>query len=159
MENVCTAALRRAAAAEGSTQALANTLRVPEATLLRWMSGRAMMPLAAFRKIVEMIEKLEQHQPPAPSPADRHVLRLGLGKLFARCGHCGGADFLAHQAADALPYSAQLLCASCGTQALHKDLLRQLADDLRLVVKPIRSRPRAPAGARTHSPAEGDGAA
>lgn len=159
MENIYTSALRRAAKAEGSTQALAGTLRVPEGTLLRWMSGRAMMPLEAFRKIVELLTGLEQTEPPAAAPAARHVLGFSLGELSARCKHCGSADFLAHRSADALPYSAQLLCASCGTQALHKDLLSQLAQDLRFAARPRRAMRRAPAGATSRKAAEGDAAA
>lgn len=53
--NVQTELLRKAVACLGSTQALATELRVPEGTLLRWASGRAMMPERAFKKLVDIV--------------------------------------------------------------------------------------------------------
>src|SRR2546428_13721342 len=59
-DTIHTRALARAAEAEGSTQALAGVLHVPENTLMRWMSGRAQMPLRAFLRLVELLSQHEK---------------------------------------------------------------------------------------------------
>jgi len=60
-DTIHTRALARAAEAQGSTQSLAGLLHVPENTLLRWMSGRAQMPVQAFLKLVEMLVQHEKN--------------------------------------------------------------------------------------------------
>ena len=62
-DTIHTRALARAAETEGSTQALAGVLHVPENTLLRWMSGRAQMPLRAFLRLVEVLSQHDYHFP------------------------------------------------------------------------------------------------
>lgn len=59
-ETIYTQTLAKAAKFHGGTQSLANFLHVPEATLLRWMSGRAQMPQQAFLKLVEAIAQHER---------------------------------------------------------------------------------------------------
>jgi len=39
---------------------------VPENALLRWMAGRAQMPLQAFLKTIELIAADEREQTPVP---------------------------------------------------------------------------------------------
>src|SRR5438552_12398314 len=93
-DTIFTRALAQAAAAQGSSQALAYQLHVPENTLLRWMSGRAQMPLAAFRRVIELLVEHEQSgaqpqpQPQALAPAEK--LDFNIGEVFARCARCGG---------------------------------------------------------------------
>jgi len=74
-ENVYTKVLRQAAAIEASTQALATVLRVPENTLLRWMSGRAQMPLRAFLKALDLVAAHEVAGTAAPAAARSSVER------------------------------------------------------------------------------------
>src|SRR5438132_13394532 len=92
-DTIFTRALAQAAAAQGSSQALAYQLHVPENTLLRWMSGRAQMPLAAFRRVIELLVEHEQSgaQPQALAPAEK--LDFNIGEVFARCARCGGTQF------------------------------------------------------------------
>jgi hypothetical protein len=47
--------LLQAVQTQGSRQALASMLHVPENTLLRWMSGSAQTPLQAFRKVIDQV--------------------------------------------------------------------------------------------------------
>ncbi len=135
-DKIVTLILHQAAKAEGSTQALATRLRAPEATLLRWMDGRAQTPLRAFLAVLEFLMHLEQKAadapeareaaPPEKEPADKLVFPLG--PLFARCARCDGTEF--HQVTPgALRLTSPLSCMACGEHVIHGDLLAQLARD------------------------------
>jgi DNA-binding transcriptional regulator YiaG len=54
--------LARAVEAEGSKQAVATALHVPERTFDRWLEGRAQMPDKATKLLIEIIAK--RHQAP-----------------------------------------------------------------------------------------------
>ena len=123
--------LQQAAKAEGSTQALATRLHAPEATLLRWMDGRAQTPLRAFLAVLDFLMDLERKaaQPASPATADQPGrLVFPLGPLLARCARCDGTDF---RLADAggLRLTSRLGCTTCGQEVLHGNLLAQLAKD------------------------------
>ena len=125
--------LRQAAAAEGSTQALASRLRAPEPTLLRWMDGRAQTPLRAFLTVLDFLMQLERKSADvrAPAPAETggtDKLVFPLGPLFARCGRCDGSEFRLTDG-KALQLTSVLACTTCGTQIVHGSLLAQLAKD------------------------------
>jgi hypothetical protein len=123
--------LARAAEAQGSTQALASLLRVPENTLLRWMKGRAQMPLQAFLALIEVLSRGEQARndtlPPAPPSGERLTFRMG--ELHARCARCDGIEFVAAQPERRLAYTAKVACCSCGEGVVHGNLIGQLAKD------------------------------
>lgn len=161
-QTIYTQALARAAEAQGSTQALASLLRVPENTLLRWMSGRAQMPLQAFLRLIELIAQHEKKQAPEPSAAgaiDGERLRFSVGEFEARCPRCDSSDFRRADPAFALRYTSPLLCCACGGSAVHGDLLVQLAKDAvyhSRAMTVARNKPRrapATAGPRPQSPA------
>jgi len=129
-QTIYTRALVDAAEAHGSTQALASFLRVPENTLLRWMAGRAQMPLQAFLKVIEFLaqyEKTESAAPATQAPADR--LQFSMGELQARCPCCDAAEFVPATAGAPLRYTSELLCVSCGERVIHAGLICQLARD------------------------------
>ena len=93
-EDIYVTSLRRAASLHGSTQGLASALRVPESTLLRWMSGRAMMPEQAFTRVLAFIAEHEAKDFASPAPsAGRSDLSFRAEDLFARCRNCGGTGF------------------------------------------------------------------
>src|SRR5438874_7497914 len=69
-DTVFTRILATALEVEGSSQALANALHVPEGTLQRWMSGRASMPVQAFLKLLKYVELHEARFPEQPRPPD-----------------------------------------------------------------------------------------
>jgi hypothetical protein len=130
-DTLYTRALIRAAEIQGSTQALASLLRVPENTLLRWMAGRAQMPLAAFLKVIEIVSADErQHAPdrqPPAAPAQK--LRFKWVNVEAHCARCDGVEFV--QADPSLPtrYINELVCCNCGERVIHGDLIARLAKD------------------------------
>jgi hypothetical protein len=126
-DTLYTRALVRAAEIHGSTQALASVLRVPENTLLRWMAGRAQMPLQAFFKVVEIISADERKHAPVAPAAGTGKLRLRIGTLEARCPRCDGVEFVAADPGQPLRYIAELVCFSCGERAVHGNLIVQLA--------------------------------
>ena len=130
-DTLYTRALVRAAEIEGSTQALASVLHVPENTLLRWMAGRAQMPLQAFLKTIELIAEDERKQAPSPRAggpsADK--LRFKIGDLEAHCERCDGHEFVQTDPAMPLRYINELACCSCGHRVSHGNLIAQLAKD------------------------------
>lgn len=148
-DTIFTRALAQAAAAQGSSQALAYQLHVPENTLLRWMSGRAQMPLAAFRRVIELLVEHEQSgaqpQPQALAPAEK--LDFNIGEVFARCARCGGTQFAPAVAGTALRMTSALLCGSCTFSVKHGELLNQLASQAiqhSRALAALRKRPKAP---------------
>jgi hypothetical protein len=134
-DTIYTQTLARAAESQGSTQALASLLRVPENTLLRWMSGRAQMPLQAFLKLVDMLSAQERADLAASREAQRGKppgaarLTFKMGPLFARCARCDGTEFVAVDPAAPLLLTSDLACAACGLQVRHGTLICQLAKD------------------------------
>ena len=131
-DNVYTKVLKQAADMEGSTQALAARLRVPENTLLRWMSGRAQMPLRAFLRVVELVSQHEQRNGDAASArtevAHGDNLSFAMGELQARCARCDGTEFALTDRGP-LRMTSELACGSCGERVVHGDLVSQLARD------------------------------
>lgn len=129
-DTLYTRALVRAAEIQGSTQALASILRVPENTLLRWMAGRAQMPLQAFLKTVEMIAADERKQTPVPhAAAAAEKLRFKIGELEAHCERCDGHEFVQTDPSMPLRYINELACRGCGHRVSHGNLIAQLAKD------------------------------
>ena len=134
-DTIHTRALARAAETEGSTQALAGVLHVPENTLMRWMSGRAQMPLRAFLRLVELLSQHEKKNggggasASAGEPQGNGKLTFAMGELYARCARCDGTDFLPAVAGTPLRMTTELACVSCGERVVHGDLISQLARD------------------------------
>ncbi|HYX66975.1 MAG TPA: hypothetical protein VE935_22360 [Burkholderiales bacterium] len=130
-DTIYTRALFQAADAHGGTHALASTLRVPENTLQRWMSGRAQTPLQAFCKVIDLLIEHEKdttapiggREPAAPHEA----LQFASGNLLARCAGCGAADFALVPPAVALMYTTELRCRACDARVTHGALLAGLA--------------------------------
>lgn len=129
-DTLYTRALTRAAEIQGSTQALAGLLRVPENTLLRWMAGRAQMPLQAFLKTLELItaDERKQSTPPSGEPSTAKM-RFKIGELDARCERCDGQEFVQTDPSMPLRYINELACCGCGHRVMHGDLIAQLAKD------------------------------
>lgn len=128
-DTIYTRALARAAEAQGSTQALASLLRVPENTLMRWMSGRAQMPLQAFLKLLELLAQYESKGGDGSLQDTAETLRFNMGDLLARCPRCDGTEF-APLATDArIRVTSHLACRACGEQVVHGNLIAQLAKD------------------------------
>src|SRR3954463_14319307 len=134
-DTLYTRALIRAADSQGSTQALASLLRVPENTLLRWMSGRAQMPLQAFLKLVDMLSEQEKADLAASREGQRGKppgtarLTFKMGPLLARCTRCDCTEFVAVDPATPLLLTSELACAGCGERVRHGNLICQLAKD------------------------------
>jgi hypothetical protein len=129
-----TRALTRAAEIQGSTQALASLLHVPENTLFRWMTGRAQMPVAAFIKVIEIISEDERGRAPvsqeasaAPAPGEK--LRFRLAHVEGCCARCDGVEFMQADPSLAMRYITELVCCSCGQKVVHGDLVAQMARD------------------------------
>ena len=130
-DTLYTRALVRAAEIQGSTEALASLLRVPENTLLRWMAGRAQMPLQAFLKTIELIAADERKQSPASHAGESPVekLRFKIGELEAHCERCDGHEFVQIDPSLPLRYINELACCACGHRVTHGNLIAQLAKD------------------------------
>lgn len=133
-DKIVTLILQQAAQAEGSTQALASRLNAPEATLLRWMSGRAQTPLRAFLVVLEYLMELERKDEEGPAASDAVVERQAdklvfpLGPLLARCVCCDGNEFRL-AGPGSLRLTSPLACTTCGAEIVHGKLLAQLATD------------------------------
>lgn len=130
-DTLYTRALVRAAEIQGSTQSLASLLRVPENTLLRWMAGRAQMPVQAFLRTIELIAADERKQAP-PASADTPAtakLRFKIGELEAHCARCDGHEFMQTDPSLPLRYINELVCCACGERVVHGNLIAQLAKD------------------------------
>ena len=151
-DTIFTRALAQAASVQGSNQALAYQLRVPENTLLRWMSGRAQMPLQAFRRLIELLVEHEksasaqpQPQPQAGAPGEKRDFNVG--EVLARCARCGGTQFAPAIAEVPLKMTSALLCCSCTFSVKHGELLTQLASQAiqhSRALAALRKRPKAP---------------
>jgi len=138
-ENVCTRLLARGTEIEGSTQGLAHKLRVPEATLLRWMEGKAQMPLKAYEVLLQFLQHADSRTPPSmtrlasppPLPATNpERLTFPFGKLLGRCARCDGTEFRRYDANAPLTMTSVLECCSCFAQVLHGVLLAELGKDV-----------------------------
>jgi transcriptional regulator with XRE-family HTH domain len=132
LSDIYTETLARAAEAQGSTQAVASLLHVPESTLLRWMSGRAQMPLQAFLKLVSILIQYEKTGggyalTGTTAPGDKLAFRMG--KLLARCARCDGTDFLPGDPTEPVTLTSELACCACGERVIHGNLIAQLATD------------------------------
>lgn len=132
-DKTVTLILRQAAEAEGSTQALASRLNAPEATLQRWMSGRAQTPLRAFLAVLDFLMQHERKNGEAPAAAaaeERQPDKLvfPLGPLLARCARCDGREFRPGRPGP-LRLITPLVCTACGAEVLHGNLLGGLATD------------------------------
>lgn len=131
-DTLFTRALVRAAEIQGSTQALASLLRVPENTLLRWMAGRAQMPVQAFLRVISLITEDERKQTGSTVPnaaATAEKLRFRIGELDAHCARCEGMEFVQAEPGQPLRYINVLHCAACGERVVHGDLIARLAKD------------------------------
>ena len=129
-DTLYTRALVRAAEIQGSTQALASLLRVPENTLLRWMAGRAQMPLQAFLKTIELIAADARKQAPVPrTDASAEKLRFKVGDSEAHCERCDSHEFVQTDPSMPLRYINELACTACGHRVTHGNLIAQLAKD------------------------------
>lgn len=128
-DTIYTRALARAAEAQGSTQALASLLRVPENTLVRWMSGRAQMPLQAFLKLIELLVQYETKGGDTSLQDSAETVRFNMGDLLARCGRCDGTEFAPLEKEPKIRVTSRLVCRACGEQVVHGNLIAQLAKD------------------------------
>jgi hypothetical protein len=116
-DTLYTQALARAAEIQGSTQALASLLRVPENTLLRWMSGRAQMPLQAFLKLLEVLAQYERSGGQATlEDTNGEPLSFSLGELAARCERTTRGDLIAQVARETIQKSRAMLAARARRQ-------------------------------------------
>lgn len=122
-ETVFTRALTQAMEVEGSAQALAYLLRVPESTLLRWLAGRAQMPLHAFHRVIDLLVAHER-KVGAPLGLDAREERLSfaIGGISAQCKGCGGAQF-----EGAPGMTSVLVCPGCKAETTQGELLAELA--------------------------------
>jgi hypothetical protein len=126
--------LARAIELEGSAESIAGILRVPDATMRRWMDGRALMPLRAFQKLVSYLAEAEARgmgASSAPQAAGDGIERLTfpVGKVFARCARCEGIEFCrAAVPAAPLRMTSMLTCCTCGMDVIHRRLLERLAE-------------------------------
>jgi hypothetical protein len=131
-ETIYTRALRQAVEAQGSRQALASVLRVPENTLLRWLAGSAQTPVQAFCKVIELLVEHEKTNAAPLGAADEPVVRLetlefATGGMLARCARCNGTAFALLPPATTLRYTSELRCCTCNTPVLHGSLISGLA--------------------------------
>jgi hypothetical protein len=141
--HIFTAPLVLAAEYEGGAHRLADILRVPSGTLHRWLSGRALMPVLAFSRVLEIIAQHESSRSDEPArDATTSPLTFKLNRTMARCARCQGVEFLHCTPALKLRYSALLACQTCGTEVVHSDVLLEL---VRLHARHGATR-RAPAG-------------
>ena len=130
-DTIYTRTLARTAEAQGSTQSLASLLRVPENTLLRWMSGRAQMPLQAFLKLMEVLAQHEKNgaSTTIQEAAKGEPVTLKMGELQAHCAKCDGTEFLATSDDPGVRFTSQLACRACGERVIYGNLVAQLAKD------------------------------
>ena len=131
LSDIYTQTLARAAEAQGSTQALASLLHVPESTLLRWMCGRAQMPVQAFLELVRLLTQYEKKGGayPATQAAGGEKRTFQMGRLPARCARCDGSEFVPVDPARPVKMTSELACAACGARVVHGNLIAQLAQD------------------------------
>lgn len=135
--NVFASTLARAIEVEGSTQAIANMLCVPETTLLRWREGRADMPVRAFRALIEFLSaaearhaaNMDEMRASAAEPSPER-LEFRMGSLMAHCERCQCTEFRRVRPEEPLKMTNPLLCAACGHEIVHGDLLVKLGQAL-----------------------------
>jgi hypothetical protein len=110
-------------------QALAFELRVPEKTLLRWMVGRAQMPLLAFHRAIDVLTAYERNSACALAPAPPVAQKLGFtfGEAAAACPRCASTEFLSPVVRDNLRMTTIVACASCNTALPYGEILATLA--------------------------------
>jgi len=134
--------IEQAAAIEGSTQALASALNVPETTLLRWMQGRAQPPIRAWLRALEIVTRYERNTVSgaaatqvapagmvAASEGPPGPLTFAFKEMKARCHRCDGTEFRMLEIGP-LKYTSVLACCTCGTEVVHGDLIVALANDV-----------------------------
>lgn len=116
---------------ERSTQAVASLLHVPEKTMMRWMDGRAQMPLRAFLRALDLVVQHELRAGPLPvaeAPAERLVFKAG--PAVAECAQCGCREFSRADPSSPHTYMSLLACRRCGAQVVHSDLIARLANEV-----------------------------
>ena len=130
-DTIYTRTLARAAQAQGTTQSLASLLHVPENTLLRWMSGRAQMPLQAFLKLMEVLAQAEKNGTDTTilESVKGEPITLKMGELVAHCARCDGTEFLPTGENGRVRFTSELACRGCGERVIHGNLVAQLAKD------------------------------
>ena len=128
-DNVYTKVLRQAVELDGSPSAIASRLRVPEGTLMRWMSGRAQMPLLAFLEAMQYVAAREP-ETPAQGQASDEKLSFHVGPMSARCEACDATEFRRTDPSKSLRYASTLACRACGTEVKHGHLVVQLAKEV-----------------------------
>ena len=131
-ENVYTRLLKQLVAIEGSSQAVASMLRVPEGTLTWWMNGRAQMPLRALLKAMDLVAKHE-----LKDQSER--LTFDVGPARARCTACGATEFRRRDATAPFTYRSLLACAICGHEVVHGELVVRVAKEAGQQAKKVRS--------------------
>jgi len=122
-DSVYTRLLARALALE-SADALAETLRVPRATLDRWVAGKAPMPVQAFLRLIALVTEREGVLD--SGPAGMEVLTFPMGRLLARCARCDGTGFVPVEPQAQLRMTSELACAACGEKVVHGNLVARL---------------------------------
>ena len=135
-DTIFTRSLARAVEVEGGTQAVAYMLRVPESTLVRWLAGRAQMPLQAFHCV---IDRLVAHERRTGEPK-------GIGHFPAECRRCDGAQLEPAAATGAPGMTSVLVCPACKAQTTHGELLAALATQAIRQSREAASRPVRSAG-------------
>ena len=130
-DTIYTRTLARAAEAQGSTQALASLLHVPENTLLRWMSGRAQMPLQAFLKLMEVLAQAEKNGTDTTilESVKGEPITPKMGDLVAHCARCDGTEFIPTGENGRVRFTSELACRGCGDRVIHGNLVAQLTKD------------------------------
>src|SRR5258708_26528843 len=131
-ETIYTRALRQAVEAQGSRQALASVLHVPENTLLRWMSGSAQTPVQAFCKVIDL---LVEHEKSSAAPlaavggpvATQQTLEFATGGLLARCVPCNGTAFAPLPPPTPPPHTSEPRLPACNTPVVHRRPVSRLA--------------------------------
>jgi len=123
-DSVYTRLLGRALALE-SAGVLATTLRVPRATLDRWVAGKAPMPVQAFLNLITLVSQREAGVNGAP-PAGDGVLTFPIGRLLARCARCDGNGFVPVVPDAPLRMTSELACGACGEKVVHGELIARL---------------------------------
>ena len=127
-DSIFTRALVQAVTIHGSTQAVASLLRVPENTLLRWMAGRAMMPVRAFKQLMEVLKSSDTHPIDAGGASPSGIFQFAFGAVAACCAKCNGTQFTSTVPTSTLRYRSPLTCVACQQTVILADLLAELAD-------------------------------
>lgn len=130
-ENVYSKVLSQLVEREGSRQAVASLLNVPEKTLERWMLGRSQMPVRAFLRALELVVKHEEREGiRAPVQPVAEPLMFRAGPVAAACAKCGNERFRYVDAAARATYRSMLACLGCGTEVMHSGLIAALAHEV-----------------------------